>query len=310
MSKTRFPPEWEACSDCTVPGPPDWNYCKHCGRPQRFPNVNAASAATRRAALRQAYEAARQAIAAQGNDAARQQFEDQCNASVAVLCTSVEKLEPMLVGHRDLLARFDEVRLLRFDRPPGPGAPNWVVVRAITEIALFQTDKYPGNYHYAALSLDQKGLPHYGPVEIVLRTSMIAHRASLFRENSGWYVELYGPKLPADSQCRWEDRGQLCVVKHASALGQPGAGQPWESLVLKSDGDPSGRTDVFVEVQIFGELTLHACERVTLYRDRLPTEGRRKHDLATGRGGTRLAVMRERAAEIQVNGQPLEFQIA
>ncbi|MFM8218647.1 MAG: hypothetical protein ACKOJF_06965, partial [Planctomycetaceae bacterium] len=196
-----------------------------------------------------------------------------------------------------------------FDRPPPAGEPNWVTTRGLAEITLFGTDKHVGKFHYAALSLDGAGLPHYGPIEIVLRTSMIAHRASLFIENSGWYVEVYGTKLPADSQCAWSDRARLCVIKHKSDLGQTGAGQPWESLVLKPGNDPAGRTDDFVEIQIFGELTLHACERITLHKDRLPREGRRQHDLATQRGTARLAALRDRAKAIEVNGERLKLEI-
>ena len=63
-----------------------------------------------------------------------------------------------------------------------PEGGKWDILRGVVDSALFPN--YKEDIRFAALSLNGVGLSNYGEYSIMLRTDLIAHRASVFEENS------------------------------------------------------------------------------------------------------------------------------
>jgi hypothetical protein len=166
-----------------------------------------------------------------------------------VLGSTLNKLKPIILRDRDIFATFHELAELRFLRESAAGGPDWNVVRPNAETAMLGSPKLINQLHYAALSLDGRSLPHYGECTILLREEMIAHRSSLFQENSAVYYHNHGYKFPLGWRCTWTERGKLCVVKVVGRIDA--ATKPSEFPELLLNPGSSGIDDEFVEVQIF-----------------------------------------------------------
>jgi tetratricopeptide (TPR) repeat protein len=93
----------------------------------------------------------------------------------------------------------------------------------VAETALFG-DQYKKRIHYAALTLDGRALSSYGECSVLLRESMIAHRSSVFEQNSLLFMKRHNVKLfevdrlPVGHRAAWADRGRLAVAKLASQI--------------------------------------------------------------------------------------------
>ncbi|MCA1642908.1 MAG: hypothetical protein LC785_13385, partial [Acidobacteria bacterium] len=103
---------------------------------------------------------------------------------------------------------------------------------------------------------------------LVLRTEMIAHRASVFEENSVLFFSKYfkpdineAIRLPRGYRATWEERATLCVAKLADRIDdatKPGA---YSGILLRRGANPED--DDFVEVHVWGSMTIRTLERVT-----------------------------------------------
>ena len=153
-----------------------------------------------------------------------------------------------------------------------PSGSKWNVLRAVTDDAMFPGYKH--HIRFAVLTLDGRGLEHYGECALVLRDNMIAHRASVFEENSVLFMERHGIRvadahmLPHGYRAIWEDRRTLCAAKLADRL-EPGTERSEYPRILLQNG-ATGDKDTFVEVHIWGPLTARSIERVVV------TEPKRK----------------------------------
>jgi hypothetical protein len=125
---------------------------------------------------------------------------------------------------------------------------------------------YKDKIRFAVLTLDEAGLSNFGDCFLVLRTEMIAHRASVFEENSLLFFSkhfapiLGKPHLPHGYRATWDERAMLCVAKLADRIDdatKPGA----YSGILLRQGSTSEEDD-FVEVHIWGSMTIRTLERV------------------------------------------------
>jgi hypothetical protein len=95
---------------------------------------------------------------------------------------------------------------------------------------------------------------------------MIAHRASVFDENSALFVEHQGvkisrkPYLPKGYRAAWTHRAKLCIAKLSRRIDS--ATNPDQySTILLSEGATS-EDDEFIEVNIWGPITVLTMERV------------------------------------------------
>jgi hypothetical protein len=96
---------------------------------------------------------------------------------------------------------------------------------------------------------------------------MISHRASVFHENSVMFMGNRDIKIwdaasaPRGYRAPWNDRYRICSAKLASRLNGATAAADFPKLLLKT-GTPE--TDEFVEVHIFGSLTVRTFGRVII----------------------------------------------
>src|SRR5262249_40185953 len=147
--------------------------------------------------------------------------------------------------------------------PPGEG---WDKLREITDTNLFFG--YKEEIRFAALSITGRGVERYGRYSIVLRDEMIAHRATIFEENSVMWMKHHriqiwdANNLPRGNRATWADRDKLAGAKLGHQVHGPTTVAECAALLLR-DG-PTGADDEFIEVHIFGPLSVRSFAKVIL----------------------------------------------
>ena len=237
--------------------------CPHCGRPGLYPNVRAASHPSEVAALAQRCADARAAADARGCATVADALVLAAAGSKAVIARPLGEIERLARNDREVYSTYykqveAEVRL--------PDASHWDPMRRIAEEALFPG--YKEEIRFAALTLDDRGPPSYGTCFFTLRTPMIAHRASVFEENNVLFVKQRDltfselSDLPRGYRATWDDRGTLCLAKLGETLRPAMTGADYPGLLLR----PGATTaeDDFVEVHVWGPITIRAVEKIVL----------------------------------------------
>lgn len=237
--------------------------CPHCGRPSLYPNIRAAEEPAEVAALEKRYRLAESDARRRGAGAALHDFERAINGTVAILARSSNELLRLATGDDEIYATFYQLI--------GAGVKShtmdeWSLLRAIADEALFSG--YKQNIRFAALSLDNLGLSNYGECSVLLRDDMIAHRASVFEENSTMFMEHHkirmsaAYKLPLGYRAKWDDRGKLCVAKLSKKIDASTLIGAYSELLLRQGATTAD--DDFVEVHICGPMTARTFEQVTI----------------------------------------------
>lgn len=249
------------CDECGFDIPSSSDRCPHCGRPSLFPNVNKAKSASERSALDRRYQETLHTVDSAVVPTVRD-FEDAvANRSVAVIGRHATEVFRLAASDRELYAGFyDLVRAgVRL-----PSKEFWDTVRGRMDEALFP--HYKDAIRFAALSLNGHGLSHYGDCFLVLKEAMIAHRATVFEENSILFLDRLEIKLteeiPAGYRALWQERGRLAVAKLAGQIGPHTVEADFPALLM-SDGDIP-EEDRFVEVHIYGSLSIHGVAEISL----------------------------------------------
>lgn len=258
----------QKCQFCQEDFPRARTYCPHCGRPQLFPNVADAEVPQEASALEQRYQKAIQSAASRNCSVVLSQFESEVKGSRVVFVCRLDRLFPLACRDRDLYATYYEIRRLRLLTPPtNPADPDWDKKRPAAEVALFgeENKRY---IHYASLTLDGQGLRNYGECTVLLREGMIAHRSSTFEENSLLFMKRHKitiwdvDKLPVGFRSNWADRYKLCVAKLGRRLTKASTSADFPKLLLQSA--TSAVDDDFIEIHVFGPMTLRTFEKVSI----------------------------------------------
>lgn len=249
------------CDHCGNAIPLRWERCPHCGLPGLFPNVRAAEAPAEREALAHRYRKALQAATASGADEEIARFEEDTAGSKAVMARPMRELDRLVTSDQELIPSYygllaGQVRL--------PHGNQWDGLRGIADEALFPG--YREHIRFAALSLDGKGLSSYGECSFVLSDHMIGHRASVYEENSAVSMEKHGYKPPAGHRATWADRARLCVVKLASMIRAGTLRNQFAPLLLGTG--TTSKEDRFVEVHVWGPMTIRSIERILVKKQR------------------------------------------
>jgi hypothetical protein len=237
--------------------------CPHCARPALYGNVFAAEDPDEIAALQQRYDEAKLAAQSRGARALRvvESFEAEISNTRAVIARSAGELQRLSTSDNEVYATFYQwlkagVRI--------PAGEKWDTLRSVADEALFPN--YKEHISFAALSLDGMGLPNYGECFIVLRTEMIAHRASVFEENSVIFMKHHGVKmeeahkLPRGYRATWDGRGKLCVAKLAGRIDDATPPVAYSGILLRQGS--TSEDDDFVEAHVWGPMTIRTIERV------------------------------------------------
>jgi hypothetical protein len=150
---------------------------------------------------------------------------------------------------------------------------EWDPIRRIAEEALFPG--YKEDIRFAALTLDDRGLASYGGCFFTLRASLIAHRTSVFEENNVLFMKERDLKLsemldlPRGYRATWYDRGKLCLAKLGDALQPSTTSADFPGLLLRQGATTAD--DDFVEVHVWGPITIRTIEKIVLVS---PEKGR------------------------------------
>lgn len=150
-----------------------------------------------------------------------------------------------------------------------PAGDEWDYRRRSADLALFPN--FEEHITFAALSLDGVGLSNYGSCSIVLRNDMIAHRATVFEENSVTFTERHGVamkkgKVPHGYRAPWADRGKLCVAKLHQSIDATTRPDEYSRLLMRQGA--TSEEDQFVEAHIFGPWTARTIEHVSVSKRR------------------------------------------
>jgi hypothetical protein len=237
--------------------------CPHCGQHGIFWNVVDADKADERAALQVRYDAAKADALARDVNVALQTFESAVAGSKAVLARSVEEVQRLANSSRQLYATYYQLIEAGLKLPDND---EWNRAREITDTVLFP--HYKEHIRFAALSLDGVGLSNFGACSIELRDEMIAHRASVFDENSVLFMERHGvkvsrkPNVPKGYRAIWGDRAKLCTAKLSARVDSATTPNQYSTLLLTQGASPE--TDEFVEVHIFGPITALTMAKVRI----------------------------------------------
>lgn len=251
------------CENCDNSFPLSAERCPHCAQPGLFPNVSTANQPGEYDALNKRYEEAMGDAESRGVLAIADGLEAAISNSYAVIARSLTEVERLASSGNELYATFYQLNESGVRLPRGE---KWDVLRALTDTALFPN--YKQHIRFASLSLDGLGISHYGECTLVLRDEMIAHRASVFEENSGIFMERHNIKiseaheLPLGYRAVWEDRGKLGIAKLAGRLRPETKLEDFPGI-LQRDGKTS-EEDEFVEAHIWGPMTVRTFERVII----------------------------------------------
>lgn len=261
-----------SCPQCSSDVPSSETRCPHCGTAIGFPNVAAARLENEQKALAERYSASLRRAEERGVGDVAGRFETAASKSDAVISRGIEEVLRLAKSDLEVYGTFDKwlasgLRLRDTD-PLNR-------LRHIAEFLLFPG--YGDDIRFAALSLDGRGPDNYGQFTLVLRESMIAHRASVFEENCLlWMLERDVrfkdmASLPLGFRATWEDRGKLAVTKVEARLCRDTSSEEFAGLLLMSGS--TTRSDTFVETHIWGPFTIQAVSRVTA------RPGRRAHQV-------------------------------
>ncbi len=237
--------------------------CPHCARPGLFPNVTLAEAEVERRAVDQRYGAALEAAKQRGSVETVRKFESRARHSQAVVTRSLHETMRLAAGDNQLYATYHQLTACELRVPEGS---KWDLLRTLTDQTLFGT--YKEEVRFAALSLDGCGLSRYGECSWILRDDMIAHRASVFEENSVMFMARENiliadaDKLPAGHRATWAERAKLCVAKLAGRIESTAPEESFAKLLLKQGATPE--EDEFVEVHIGGPMTIRTLQTISV----------------------------------------------
>ncbi len=243
------------CGFCANNVPLEVEHCPHCNQAGEVPNVKAARLEA--AALDSRYQAAVQDAAGRGCRDVLESFEAAITASKAVINRPLLEVERLASSDRQLYSSFYQRLEAGLQLPYGD---KWDRLRVKADAELFPL--YAKPIRFAALSLDGMGLRSYGDCTFVLRENLIAHRASVFEDNSAVFLRDRGYKLPPGQRAPWRERAKLCVAKLTKWIHKDTTPADFPGLLLEQGADPEN--DRFVEVHIWGSLSIRSFERAVL----------------------------------------------
>jgi hypothetical protein len=188
-----------------------------------------------------------------------ERFRNAIRQSTAVICCNVSRALSLLQSDNLLYASFYELVSGGIRRPEETAVET---DRLLADDLLFP--HYREQIHFAALTLDGRGVHAYGACALLLKEGSIAHRATVFETNSVYFCRKHllriGSKIPPGHRAAWEMRDELALVKHKDDL-TPDLGDEQFSQLLMRNADSDTHQD-FIEVHIYGSLHRAAVQSV------------------------------------------------
>ncbi|MEN9985160.1 MAG: hypothetical protein RI925_662 [Pseudomonadota bacterium] len=252
----------EQCPHCHLPVPALYAEipCPHCGHPLKAPNVRAAQREQQVLAQRHTDALHKYPDKAQRFDGFMHAI-NQC--TTAVIARSASDCLRLAANDNLLYANYYQ-QIGSTQRIPS--SSPFDTMRLSVDGLLFPF--YEEHILMAALSADGWGLPHYGDCHLEIKPEMIASRSSVFEQNSLLFLTqvlkpTVGAPAPTGHRACWEERGKLAVVKHQDDLSADTPPDHYPALLL-SPGTQQGQDDQFIEVHIYGSLSIRSVAAVRL----------------------------------------------
>jgi len=188
-------------------------------------------------------------------------FEEAVRQSKAVLCRQLSVANWLVSSDNVLFGTF----WLEIEAGiRSPEQNSFDQARGAVDATFFP--HYHREIRFAALSIDEQGPLPYGPCSIVLRDSNVAHRSTVFEENSLVFARQFkiivGNPPPLGYRAVWNDRHKLAVAKLHERIDRATDRGDFAGILLKQ---AAGTDEVeFVEVHIYGSLNRSAIECVRI----------------------------------------------
>ena len=253
----------DTCNDCNLPMRREATSCPHCGRPSRFPNVNYIDQ-KEQDALKERYKDYLVKCPAE-NRTVLTEYGKEVERSKCVIARNLAETERLSASDTTVYETFygrlksgrQKYQHQGFDK-----------LRSITD-NLFFGETIKDNIRFGSLTLDDCGIDYYGECFWILKTDLISHRATLMEENSVFFAKKHNlgvgsdGEIPEGYRALWKDRGILAVSK---LDGDPKTLDKLSSAQCLQRGGSmqGGEDDVFIEVHIWGEITVRSLEKVTV----------------------------------------------
>ncbi|QDT99879.1 hypothetical protein [Gimesia aquarii] len=269
----------EACNHCNGAIPLEYTFCPHCGIQLICPNVRLASSPEEYKALEKKYKDAKYQATQRGCSEAIKKLENELKTSKAVIGCSISKLLTM-ARKSGTFANYYDLMSYQFLTYTNTDEPDWAKLRPQVEIEFMGSHKNIDQLHYACLSTTRESLPHYGECTVILNDHMIEHRSSVFIENSALFFFVNGPNIPSGHRSTWVNRTKLGTVKLADDIKEDATLKDIANLIMKCG--ETARDDDFLEVQIFGDMTIRTFEHITLRKTFRVNQERKRTRLRRG----------------------------
>ena len=252
------------CNFCNNDFPISSNCCPHCAQPGLFPNVIVAGDSEEVSELDKRYQNAYKETKLRQCDHILSDYEKTIlENSKAVISRSLSEVERLAKSDNEIYVSY--YKLIEADLKL-PSGSKWDIFRRLAEESLFPG--YRERIRFGSLSFTKEGSKNYGECSFVLRNKMIAPRASVFEENCVIFMKRHRllfdelDDLPKGYRATWNDRGKLAAVKAAGDIKPETDPDEYQEILLHNA--PDSKDDVFVEVHVYGPITVRTMEHVTV----------------------------------------------
>jgi hypothetical protein len=251
------------CKHCSQPLPVNLFQCPHCGEQAEFPNVAAAATKEETTVLDARLREALDELKTRRAEKNGEEFAISLESAEAVISRYFGELFRLAWSDDQIYATYYQKIQAGLQNPEGD---RWNRLRGIDDEIFFGANKQ--HIRFAALSLNGVGLDNYGDCSMTIKRSMIEHRATAFEENLVIFMKRHGIngvddyEVPRGYRATWARRIDLCVAKLASNIHPATLPREHAGILLSRGASPDD--DKFVEVHIWGPLTIRSFERVVV----------------------------------------------
>lgn len=279
---SKIPPLPKCQKGHDIPG--NVTLCIVCGVGVGYPNVRYAERREETEALNKRLSDARISARAKGTLEELEAFGRAVSDSEAVVSRSSGDLDLMLRGEGNLMQAYHPAVRARLRIPSNNEYdPNRDMIDS--RISPLFYDKL----HFAALSLDRRGVPYYGDFAITLRSDMINNRATVFEQNPAHIADNHplasARGLPYGYRATWNNRGKLAMAKLEPKIDENSTTKDFPEILMEQFASPeattfthsdqkdqslseidkedkSSATTDFVEVHVYGDIHPRAFKHV------------------------------------------------
>lgn len=259
VDASRGMPVAMKCPNCNTAIAPHLRTCPGCNSDVGFPNVRLALVDVELSTLDKRLRVQETLADARHIRAVLDNFGLAMLNSKAVMARSLAAVENLIKSDNALIVSYHK-QIASGSRLPEIN--DWDSGRIAAESTILPN--FYQEINFAALTLDGRGHPAFGPYFVLLKDEMIAHRSTVFEENPFSFCIRHkvfaGKSPPPGYRAVWEDRSKLAKAKLQPKLRNTTVKDEYPQILMQtgartSDGD-------YIEVHIYGPIHRAAIDRV------------------------------------------------